>query len=88
MNNSLCFLFFRCEDLEAYVKEVNPSKLNMILMNKADYLTENQRIAWASYFDRVGLKVAFFSAVEAMEDAIAEESEKVEGNQQNESNEE
>lgn len=63
--------------------------MNMILMNKADYLTESQRLAWATYFDKVGLKVAFFSAVEAMEDVIAEESEgEAEVDQQDESSEE
>ena len=36
-------LLFRCEDLEAYVEEVDPTKINMILLNKADYLTEDQR---------------------------------------------
>jgi len=36
-------LMFRCEDLEAYVKEVDKSKVNVILINKSDFLTEMQR---------------------------------------------
>ena len=36
-------LLFRCEDLEQYVREVNQSKVNMVLINKADYLTYTQR---------------------------------------------
>lgn len=56
-------LLFRCEDLERYVKEVNPEKLNMILINKADFLTEEQRKAWAKYFADTNIRVAFFSAL-------------------------
>ncbi|KAK3735271.1 hypothetical protein QZH41_009697, partial [Actinostola sp. cb2023] len=37
-------LLFRCEDLEAYIKEVNPQKENLLLINKADYLTPTQRL--------------------------------------------
>lgn len=36
-------LLFRCPDLEAYVTEVNEKKSNMLLLNKADFLTEQQR---------------------------------------------
>lgn len=61
-------LLFRSEDLEMYVKEVDESKQNLLLLNKADYLTEQQRIAWAEYFDRENISVAFFSAVDASED--------------------
>lgn len=74
-------LLFRSEDLEKYVKEVSPHKMNMILINKADFLTEEQRIVWANYFDKEGIKVAFFSATLAAEEnsksleAISEESE-------------
>ncbi len=35
--------------MEKYVKEVNPLKQNLILLNKADYLTEQQRLDWAKY---------------------------------------
>ncbi|XP_017891105.1 large subunit GTPase 1 homolog [Ceratina calcarata] len=60
-------LLFRCEDLEAYVKEINPRKMNMILINKADFLTEEQRQAWARYFTDINLRIALFSATLAAE---------------------
>lgn len=60
-------LLFRCEDLEAYVKEVDSKKMNLILINKADFLTEEQRQAWAKYFTDINLRVAFFSATLAAE---------------------
>uniref|UniRef100_A0A1B0FGV9 Large subunit GTPase 1 homolog n=1 Tax=Glossina morsitans morsitans TaxID=37546 RepID=A0A1B0FGV9_GLOMM len=55
-------LLFRSEDLEKYVKEVNPHKINMILVNKSDLLTANQRKNWAEYFQGEGIRTAFFSA--------------------------
>jgi large subunit GTPase 1 len=60
-------LLFRCEDLETYVKEVGPDKLNLILINKADFLTQTQRQAWAEYFSGLNVKAAFFSATLAAE---------------------
>ena len=36
-------LLFRCEDLESYVMEVNNDKVNVLLINKADFLTQEQR---------------------------------------------
>lgn len=36
----------------------------MILINKADFLSEKQRQSWADYFDSINLPVAFFSALE------------------------
>lgn len=36
-------LLFRSADLEKYVKEVDPQKKNLLLINKADFLTEKQR---------------------------------------------
>lgn len=68
-------LLFRSEDLEKYVKEVDDKKMNMILINKADYLTDKQRELWAKHFDKEGIKVVFFSALECQEKLkqIAEE---------------
>lgn len=60
-------LLFRSDDLEKYVKEVSENKMNMILVNKADFLTDEQRIIWAEYFDRQNIKVAFYSAAYATE---------------------
>ena len=42
-------LLFRCEDLESYVLEVDANKTNVLLVNKADYLTEKQRLAWLAF---------------------------------------
>lgn len=67
-------LLFRCEDLECYVKEVGADKINMILVNKADFLTSEQREAWAKYFTEINLRVVFFSAKLAAE-KIEEENE-------------
>ncbi|XP_026276141.1 large subunit GTPase 1 homolog [Frankliniella occidentalis] len=61
-------LLFRCADLEAYAKEVSPNKLNLILINKADFLTEKQREAWAEYFTSISVGVAFFSATLAADE--------------------
>ena len=65
-------LLFRSEDLEKYVKEVNPNKNNLLLVNKADMMTLEQREAWADYFERVGINYKFFSAslAKAMNDAL------------------
>lgn len=61
-------LLFRSEDLEKYVNEVDPNKQNLLLLNKADFLTDEQRVSWAEYFDRQNIRVAFFSAVEPEEE--------------------
>lgn len=57
-------LLFHCEDLEKYVNEVSGNKMNMILVNKADFLSEKQRQAWADYFADIELPVVFFSALQ------------------------
>ncbi|KAK5204399.1 hypothetical protein LTR47_009180 [Exophiala xenobiotica] len=55
-------LLFRSEDLEKYVKEVDPTKRNLLLVNKADMMTEEQRRSWAEYFHEQGINYKFFSA--------------------------
>src|SRR5699024_7590535 len=55
-------LLFRCEDLELYVKQIDSKKKNLLLVNKADMLTDNQREMWADYFDRNNIPFRFFSA--------------------------
>jgi large subunit GTPase 1 len=55
-------LLFRSEDLERYVKDVDPRKENLLLVNKADMLTLEQRKAWADYFQEAGISYKFFSA--------------------------
>lgn len=68
-------LLFRSEDLESYVKEVDSNKQNILLLNKADFLTQEQRQTWAEYFDKQNIKIAFFSALEAPEENQEEEEE-------------
>jgi large subunit GTPase 1 len=60
-------LLFRSEDLESYVKHVDPRKENLLLVNKADMLTVEQRQAWADYFEEAGIAYKFFSASLAKE---------------------
>ncbi|XP_042892449.1 large subunit GTPase 1 homolog [Penaeus japonicus] len=69
-------LLFRCEDLEVYVKEVAQEKDNLLLVNKADFLTKAQRESWALYFRENNIKAVFFSALSSQElDEIQEEEE-------------
>ncbi|XP_057380919.1 large subunit GTPase 1 homolog [Daphnia carinata] len=94
-------MLFRCEDLERYVVETSQEKMNLILINKADFLSEKQRQLWAEYFDSINLPVAFFSALEENqnnqlrklklleeEEEITEEEIEGEGEYENEDEEE
>jgi len=67
-------LLYKCDDLEMYVKETNPDKEYIILVNKADYLTENQRKCWAEYFAAQKQKVIFWSALDATSLDVIDES--------------
>ncbi|EAQ85902.1 hypothetical protein CHGG_07155 [Chaetomium globosum CBS 148.51] len=73
-------LMFRSEDLEAYVKDVDPKKKNLLLINKADMMTYAQRKAWANYLKGAGIAYRFFSAQLAKEllEAQGPESEEEE----------
>ncbi|XP_019110539.2 large subunit GTPase 1 homolog [Larimichthys crocea] len=66
-------LLFRCPDLELYVKEVSEHKVNMLLVNKADLLTREQRRAWAKHFEKEGLRAVFWSALAESDRLDAEE---------------
>ena len=71
-------LLFRSEDLENYVKDIDPRKENLLLINKADMLTLTQREAWARYLREAGIKFKFFSAhlaKEANEAELTDEDE-------------
>ncbi|KAH8430443.1 ribosome biogenesis GTPase LSG1 [Aspergillus melleus] len=72
-------LLFRSEDLENYVKEIDPKKRNLLLVNKADMLTEKQREAWADYFDKHDISFRFFSAHLAKELNEAREARLLQG---------
>ncbi|KAI6653962.1 Large subunit GTPase 1-like [Oopsacas minuta] len=57
-------LLFRSCDLENYVKEINPSKRNFLLVNKSELLTNQQRHLWSVYFTSLGIDYSFWSANE------------------------
>ena len=72
-------LLFRSEDLDKYVKEVSSLKNNLVLINKADFLTEEQREIWAKYLTNENINFAFFSAIaeetlEEIEDCNTEDA--------------
>jgi len=54
--------FYRCHDLERYVQEWE-EKASLLLINKADFLTLDQRRSWAAHFKAAGVDVIFFSAL-------------------------
>uniref|UniRef100_A0A8D0AUU1 Large subunit GTPase 1 homolog n=1 Tax=Sander lucioperca TaxID=283035 RepID=A0A8D0AUU1_SANLU len=66
-------LLFRCPDLELYVKEASEHKVNMLLLNKADLLTREQRRSWARHFQKEGLRAVFWSALAERDRLDAEE---------------
>ncbi|CAN8096096.1 unnamed protein product [Discula destructiva] len=68
-------LMFRSEDLEQYVKDVDPRKENLLLINKADMMTYNQRKAWASYLKGAKVAYRFFSAQLAKEQNEAQQDD-------------
>ncbi|GMM34137.1 putative GTPase [Saccharomycopsis crataegensis] len=70
-------LAFRSIDLEHYVKELDDRKKNLLLVNKADLLSLNQRKAWAEYFIKNDVPYAFFSAGRANE-ILEKEKEELE----------
>ncbi|KAG2211834.1 uncharacterized protein EV154DRAFT_521060 [Mucor mucedo] len=69
-------MLFRSADLEKYVVEVDENKANLLLINKADFLTVKQRKKWADYFDSQGIRYTFFSAALAAQTMQEEEEER------------
>nr|CAH8825349.1 unnamed protein product [Trichobilharzia regenti] len=63
-------LLYYCEDLEKYIREVDPNKTSVVLVNKSDFLTEQQRSVWAQYFNTNGINAIFWSATLASEQAL------------------
>ena len=55
-------LLFYCEDLVKYVKEIDEQKVNLLIINKSDFLSERQRLAWFRYFKSKNINIAFWSA--------------------------
>jgi large subunit GTPase 1 len=81
-------LLFRSEDLEVYVKEVDSKKNNLLLVNKADMMTLEQRKAWADYFVSAGVNYKFFSAELAKELNEARDAEEDEDEEEDDDDEE
>eukprot|EP01137_Pigoraptor_chileana_P007911 Opistho-2@54093 len=52
----------RSDDLDKYVAEVDPSKRTLLLINKADMLSQEQRNIWKDYLNSAGIPFAFWSA--------------------------
>ncbi|WKX89063.1 hypothetical protein Q1695_008594 [Nippostrongylus brasiliensis] len=57
-------LLFWSKDLDLYVKEVDPAKRVLLLVNKADLLEAEQIAEWAKYFSENKLNAVFWSALE------------------------
>lgn len=55
-------LFYFSEDLAAYVSELEPKREIVLVVNKSDYLSADQRRLWQRYFTARGLHCLFFSA--------------------------
>lgn len=55
-------LLFRCGDLEDYVSTNHPNHNQLLVINKADFLSKYARAKWASHFRSLGLNFVFFSA--------------------------
>lgn len=70
-------LIFRSKDFEAYVRATKSAagapKRVLLLLNKADLLTDAQRQAWADYFTANGDIFFFFSAMPLEGTAVAAE---------------
>ena len=63
--------FYRCPDFENYVREVGSQsrsqKRNILLLNKADLLTIEERRAWMDFFNANDIEFLFFSAFASLE---------------------
>lgn len=55
-------LFYFSDDLRLYIKELNPSKTSIMLVNKADFLTPHQRKVWSVKFRQLKIPFMFYSA--------------------------
>lgn len=64
-------MFYRCPDLEAFVKELDAKKRTMLLLNKADLLSPELRAAWSEHFDANGIEYLWWSAKAATEETDA-----------------
>jgi large subunit GTPase 1 len=70
-------LYFRCPDLEGYIKDVNNDKEVFFIINKSDLLSDDVRKSWAEYFAEHKMKYVFFSALEEIVKIENEEDEPI-----------
>ena len=64
-------LFYFSHDLSEYVTTISGgAKANVILLNKADFLSFDQRSCWAEYFQESDMKTLYFTATEVLKDEI------------------
>jgi len=66
---------FFCQDLVTYASSVDTDKDSILLLNKADLLTEEQREHWAAHFRAKSVEFIFFSAHAASEEPEEELAE-------------
>jgi large subunit GTPase 1 len=55
--------FFYSADLEKYIKDIGNKKEFLLLINKADYLSDELRGHWSTYLKEKGINHIFFSAL-------------------------
>ena len=60
-------LYYRCPDLEKYIKEIDNNKEIILIINKADLMNEKLRQNWSEYFKENNIKYVFFSAINEIE---------------------
>ena len=70
-------LYYRCPDLENYIKEIDPNKRSVLIVNKADLMNKEIRKNWADYFKTHNIKYLFFSAVTELEKIERGENENI-----------
>jgi large subunit GTPase 1 len=56
--------FFYSSDLEKYIKEVDQNKEFILLINKSDFLSQELKEHWNTYFKEKGVNHIFFSALD------------------------
>ena len=76
--------FFRCEDLEAYVRELSERKINMLLINKADLVSEEIRKIWSDWLNKNNVNHMYFSAKDEQTKIDEEEDAEIDGEIQKE----
>eukprot|EP00898_Chlorokybus_atmophyticus_P005984 jgi/Chlat1/6387/Chrsp44S00451 len=64
-------LLYRCPDIEAYVREIDPRKKMLVLLNKGDLLPVEMRRRWAEFLTAHRLHYIFWSAKLASEEDTA-----------------